>query len=122
MEENSDTWVLQQLGADAFYKQGRQAGTQWTQLMDECLAQAALQLGRTPADVRAALHATPFHPSLVALLRAVVAATDANSGSSSGGASGSVDVAIVSDANTVRAGPPLCSFVSFEGACHSMPG
>ena len=36
-EENSDTWVLQQLGAEEFYKAGRAAGTPWTKLMDQCL-------------------------------------------------------------------------------------
>ncbi|KAI7843559.1 hypothetical protein COHA_002801 [Chlorella ohadii] len=110
IEENSDTWVLQQLGAEAFYKAGRQAGTQWTQLMDECLEQAASQLGRTPADVQAALHATPFHPAMVALLRRLAAAgSDSNSGMDGGGDSGGVaggggsaiDVAVISDANTV---------------------
>ncbi|PRW32627.1 inorganic pyrophosphatase 3 [Chlorella sorokiniana] len=109
IEENTDTWVLQQLGADAFYRAGRQAGTQWTRLMDECLEKAASQLGRTPADVQAALHATPFHPELVALLRRVAATSGGGGSSSCGGSdsngngsgSSAIDVAVISDANTV---------------------
>ena len=103
--------MLQQLGADAFYKAGRQAGTPWTRLMDECLEKAASQLGRTPADVQAALHATPFHPELVALLRRVAAAGAGSSGSSgadggaAGSAGGAIDVAVISDANTVSGWP-----------------
>lgn len=58
-----------------------------SQLMDRCLAEAAAQLGRTPADVTAALEHVPFHPALVALLRETAA--------------GGVDSVIVSDANMV---------------------
>lgn len=32
VEENSDTFVLQELGADALYKQGRAEGIQWTKV------------------------------------------------------------------------------------------
>ncbi len=110
--------MLQQLGAEALFKAGRQAGTQWTQLMDECLEQAASKLGRTPADVQAALHATPFHPALVALLRRLTAAGggggnagmdgstndgSSDSGAAAGGGGSAIDVAVISDANTVRA-------------------
>lgn len=50
VEENTDTWVLQRLGAQELYKQGRAAGTPWTQLMDHCLqASGAVGAGQRGA-------------------------------------------------------------------------
>jgi pyridoxal phosphate phosphatase PHOSPHO2 len=95
IEENSDTFVIRELGADAIYQAGRERKLPWTQLMDHVLAEAAAQLGRTPADVSAALHRTPLHPALADVLRRAAAAGD------SGSSSGAVDTVIVSDANTV---------------------
>lgn len=66
------------------------------------LQEAASQLGRTQADVLAALRRAPLHPSLAGLLRA------AASGSSGGL---DVDIVILSDANTVG----LCSAFGHHG-------
>ena len=96
--------------------------------MDECLEKAASQLGRTPADVQAALHATPFHPELVFLLRRVAAAgaDSSASGGADGGAAGSagsaIDVAVISDANTVRGRPASdSSRIAARLLLHAMP-
>jgi hypothetical protein len=58
------------------------------------LQEAARQLGRTQADVEAALHATPLHSALADLLHACSAA----------GGDQAVDIVVLSDANTVRKG------------------
>lgn len=58
--------------------------------------EAAQQLGRTPADVRAALHRLPVHPSLVQLVADAAGGLD---GSRAAGSS--VTQLILSDANTV---------------------
>lgn len=63
--------------------------------MDRCLLGAAQQLGRSPADVAAAVRATPFHPALLALLRQAAAAPEA------------LEMLIVSDANTFYIGELL---------------
>ncbi|KAL4421430.1 hypothetical protein ABPG75_010721 [Micractinium tetrahymenae] len=91
LEENSDTFVIRELGADALFEASK--GMPWTQRMDWVLKEAASQLRRTPADVTAALRRAPLHPSLAGLLRAA-----ASEGSS---VSGGIDVIILSDANTV---------------------
>jgi hypothetical protein len=62
-------------------------------MADMRMQEAARQLGRTRADVEAALRAAPLHPALAELLRAA-AALEAQAGEA-------VDVVILSDANTV---------------------
>lgn len=50
IEENSDTWVIGQLGADEIYRKGREAGMPWTQLMDHTLRVGLGPPGACPAE------------------------------------------------------------------------
>lgn len=69
VEENSDTWVIQQIGADQIYRKLREQGLPWTQLMDQTLAAAASQLGVGAENLRSALHSLPFDPGLAGWVR-----------------------------------------------------
>ncbi|KAL4855681.1 putative phosphatase phospho2 [Chlorella vulgaris] len=66
--------------------------------------EAARQLGRTQADVEAALHATPLHSALADLLHACLAAVGNQA----------VDIVVLSDANTVY----IDTILSYRGLRH----
>eukprot|EP00887_Chlorella_sp_A99_P005678 scaffold1.g5678.t1 len=90
VEENSDTWVIDQIGAHDIYTHLRESqGLPWTRLMDATLSAAAAQLGATPADVRAAVRALPVDAGLADWL---CGAATARRG---------MEMVIVSDANSV---------------------
>ncbi len=66
------------------------------------LQEAASQLGRTQADIVAALHRAPLHPALAGLLRTAAAKrAGRDSSSSHSGSVDDLDIVILSDANTV---------------------
>ena len=68
IEDNSDTVVIERLGAKPAFDALSSAGLPWTQLMDRSLG-AAAAAGATGADVSAALRALPLHPSVAAVRR-----------------------------------------------------
>jgi hypothetical protein len=65
LEENSDTWVLQQLGATDIFKQLLAEGRPWTQSMDEALLRTHTELGAGQDSVLQTIHSTPFHQDMM---------------------------------------------------------
>lgn len=65
VEENSDTWVLQQLGASDIFEQLLAEGRPWTQLMDEALHKTHTEIGAGQDSVLQAIHSTPFHQDMM---------------------------------------------------------
>ncbi|EIE23797.1 hypothetical protein COCSUDRAFT_41939 [Coccomyxa subellipsoidea C-169] len=60
VEENSDTWVLDQLGATAIFKRLKATGMPWTQLMDISLLAAHEELGKGRQEILEACASVPF--------------------------------------------------------------
>ncbi|CAL8471813.1 g11355 [Coccomyxa elongata] len=87
VEENSDNWVLDCLGATDIFKRLKATGMPWTQLMDASLVTAHKELGRQQQDILEACASTPF----AACMRQAVATLAARG----------CDLVIVSDANSV---------------------
>ncbi|BDA47728.1 probable pyridoxal phosphate phosphatase PHOSPHO2 [Coccomyxa sp. Obi] len=87
VEENSDTWVLDQLGATHIFKRLKATGMPWTQLMDASLLAAHKELGRQQQDILEACVSAPF----AACMRQAVAKLAARG----------CDLVVVSDANSV---------------------
>eukprot|EP00891_Asterochloris_glomerata_P002074 jgi/Astpho2/2074/Aster-x1034 len=88
VEENSDTFVLQQVGAGDSFLRLQTEGLPWTQLMDASLLAANSEHGATAADIIAACQRVPMDGALQEVLREA-------------GALHLVDMAILSDANSV---------------------
>eukprot|EP00192_Tetraselmis_astigmatica_P003276 CAMPEP_0117666050 /NCGR_PEP_ID=MMETSP0804-20121206/10154_1 /TAXON_ID=1074897 /ORGANISM="Tetraselmis astigmatica, Strain CCMP880" /LENGTH=552 /DNA_ID=CAMNT_0005473539 /DNA_START=30 /DNA_END=1688 /DNA_ORIENTATION=- len=71
VEENSDTFALECLGAAGFLEELRAAGERsWTRMMDSSLLAAQRRLGATADQVRAACRETPMDSAVIAALRA----------------------------------------------------
>ncbi|KAK9905585.1 hypothetical protein WJX75_002525 [Coccomyxa subellipsoidea] len=86
VEENSDTWVLDQLGATEIFKQLKATVMPWTELMDASLLAAHEKLGKHRQDIAEACASTPF----AACMRQAVVDLAARG----------CDLVIVSDANS----------------------
>ncbi|CAL5221062.1 g3185 [Coccomyxa viridis] len=88
VEENSDTWVLHQLGASHIFEGLLSQGLPWTQLMDCALHAAHTELKATQEDVLKAICSTPFHADMIQVVRTLAAVPGCT-------------LIILSDANTV---------------------
>ena len=64
IEANSDTLVVDALGASTIFETLQAQGLPWTLLMGKALAAAANDLGKTREDVVAACKSIQVHPSL----------------------------------------------------------
>ncbi|KAK9837474.1 hypothetical protein WJX81_005006 [Elliptochloris bilobata] len=88
VEENSDTFVLREVGAWPAFERLQAQGLPWTALMDAGLAAAAAEASAKPADVLAACRRVPFHAAMQKAVRRVAAAPGC-------------ELVILSDANSV---------------------
>ncbi|KAK9814809.1 hypothetical protein WJX72_011889 [[Myrmecia] bisecta] len=88
IEENSDTFVVKELGAWEAFCRLKATQLPWTQLMDAALGAAHAEHHATAASIRAACARTPLHQAMHEVVLAAAGAAHC-------------DLAIVSDANTV---------------------
>ncbi|DBA70351.1 TPA: hypothetical protein ACH3X2_011772 [Trebouxia sp. C0005] len=88
IEENSDTFVVHELGGWESFQRLKAQGLPWTELMDAAMVAVHSQQGRRAADIKAACVRVPMHPRMHEVLQEA-------------SASSNVHMVIVSDANTV---------------------
>ncbi|DBA97088.1 TPA: putative phosphatase phospho1 [Trebouxia sp. C0004] len=88
IEENSDTFVVHELGGWDSFQRLQAQGLPWTELMDAAMVAVHSQQSRTAADIKAACVRVPMHHKMHEVLQET-------------SASSNVLMVILSDANTV---------------------